>query len=92
MIEGKPLDKGTYGLHMIPDVNEWTIIFSKSSTAWGSFSYDQSEDALRVTVKPRVTDMHNALTYDFDQLQSNSAVVELTWEDRGPVQGFGQRA
>jgi hypothetical protein len=36
--------------------------------------------------------MHNALTYDFDQLQSNSAVVELTWEDRGPVQGFGQRA
>src|SRR5271167_1390215 len=29
-IEGKPLDKGTYGLHMIPDANEWTIIFSKA--------------------------------------------------------------
>ncbi len=80
MIEGKPLDKGTYGLHMIPNADEWTIIFSKSATAWGSFSYDQSEDALRVNVKPRANDMHNALTYDFDQLQPDSAVVELEWE------------
>jgi len=80
MIEGKPLDKGTYGLHMIPNAEEWTIIFSKNSTSWGSFTYDQAEDALRVTVKPRTTDMHDALTYDFDQLQPDSAVVELEWE------------
>jgi Protein of unknown function (DUF2911) len=79
-IEGKLLDKGTYGLHMIPDANEWTIIFSKNSTSWGSFTYDQPEDALRVTVKPRAADMHNALTYDFDQLQPDSAVVVLEWE------------
>jgi tetratricopeptide (TPR) repeat protein len=79
-IEGKPLDKGTYGLHMIPNPNEWTIIFSKAATAWGSFSYDQAEDALRVTVKPRTADMHNALTYDFDQLQPDSAVIVMEWE------------
>src|SRR5260370_42014728 len=36
MIEGKALDKGTYGLHMIPAAGEWTIIFSKNSTSWGS--------------------------------------------------------
>jgi tetratricopeptide (TPR) repeat protein len=80
MVEGKPLDKGTYGLHMIPNADEWTIIFSKNSTSWGSFTYDPAEDALRVTVKPNPTDMHNALTYDFDQLQPDSAVVELQWE------------
>src|SRR5580692_2330061 len=79
-IEGKALDKGTYGLHMIPNADEWTIIFSKNSTSWGSFTYDQAEDALRVTVKPTTADMHNALTYDFDQLQPDSAVVELEWE------------
>src|ERR1700677_412648 len=79
-IEGKLLDKGTYGLHMIPNADEWTIIFSKNATSWGSFTYDQSEDALRVTVKPTTTDLHNALTYDFDQLQPDSAVVELEWE------------
>jgi len=79
-IEGKPLDKGTYGLHMIPNADEWTIIFSKNSTSWGSFTYDQSEDALRVNVKPKAADMHNALTYDFDELKPDSAVVELEWE------------
>ena len=51
-VEGKPLPAGTYGLHMIPDKDQWTIIFSKNSTSWGSFSYDEKEDALRVTVKP----------------------------------------
>jgi tetratricopeptide (TPR) repeat protein len=79
-IEGKPLDKGTYGLHMIPNADEWTIIFSKNATSWGAFTYDQAEDALRVTVKPKAADMHNALTYDFSDLQKDSAVVELEWE------------
>src|SRR6202521_1832119 len=79
-VEGKPLDKGTYGLHMIPAADEWTIIFSKNSTSWGSFTYDEKEDALRVTVKTKAADIHNALTYDFDDLQKDSAVVELEWE------------
>jgi len=79
-VEGKPLDKGSYGLHMIPAAGEWTIIFSKNSTSWGSFTYDEKEDALRVTVKPKAADIHNALTYDFDDLQKDSAVVELEWE------------
>jgi hypothetical protein len=79
-IEGQPLDKGVYGLHMIPGENEWTVIFSHAATSWGSFTYKQAEDALRVTVKPQPADMHNALTYDFDQLTPTSAVVELEWE------------
>jgi Protein of unknown function (DUF2911)/Tetratricopeptide repeat len=79
-IEGQPLAAGTYGLHMIPTQNEWTIAFSKMSTAWGSFTYDPAEDALRVTVKPAATDFHEALTYDFDDLRPDSAVVTLRWE------------
>lgn len=80
MIEGKPLPAGTYGVHMIPTEGDWTVIFSKMHTAWGSFSYKESEDALRVTVKPQPTEMHNALTYDFDQLQPDSAVVVMSWD------------
>jgi Protein of unknown function (DUF2911) len=79
-IEGQPLDKGTYGLHMIPGENQWTVIFSKMSTAWGSFTYKQDEDALRVTVKPQATEFHDALTYDFDDVKPDSAVVILRWE------------
>jgi Protein of unknown function (DUF2911) len=79
-IEGKPLDRGTYGLHMIPGENEWTVIFSKVSSAWGSFTYKESEDALRVTVKSQTTEPHDALTYDFDQLKTDSAVATMRWD------------
>lgn len=79
-IEGKALAKGTYGLHMIPGENEWTVIFSRNSTSWGSFTYDQSEDALRVTVKPQAAEFHEALTYDFDDVNPDSSLVTLRWE------------
>src|SRR5215472_6569516 len=55
-IEGQALDKGTYGIHRIPGESQWTVIFSKNSSAWGSVTYKQDEDALRVTVKPQPTD------------------------------------
>jgi tetratricopeptide (TPR) repeat protein len=55
-------------------------MFSKMSTAWGSFSYKQDEDALRVTVKPQTAEFHDALTYDFDDLKPDSTVVTLRWE------------
>jgi len=79
-VEGQTLAAGTYGLHMIPNENQWIVAFSKMNTAWGSFSYNQAEDALRVTVKPATSDFHDALTYDFDDLKADSAVVTLRWE------------
>lgn len=79
-IEGQALDKGTYGLHMIPGETEWTIIFSKTSTAWGSFTYKQDDDALRVKVKSQSAEMHDALAYDFDDVKADSAVVMMRWE------------
>ena len=79
-IEGQSLDKGTYGLHMIPNADQFTIIFSKNSTSWGSFTYNEKEDALRVSVKPQTAEMHNALTYDFDDVKADSTVVTMAWE------------
>ncbi len=79
-IEGQPLDKGTYGLHMIPGESQWTVIFSKDAKAWGSFSYKQEDDALRVTVKPQAAEMHDALAYDFDDVKPDSTLVTMRWE------------
>lgn len=79
-VEGKPLAKGIYGLHMIPNENEWTIIFSKNSSAWGSFTYKQDEDALRVSVKPQQAEMKEALAYEVDNVTPTSTVVALRWE------------
>ena len=79
-VEGQALDKGAYGLHMIPGEKEWTVIFSKNSASWGSFTYKQEEDALRVTVKPQPAELHDALAYDFDDVKPDSATVTMSWE------------
>ena len=83
-VEGKPLGKGTYGLHMIPNQDSWTVIFSKTNTAWGSYSYDQKEDALRVDVKPRpLAENKEALEFDFEDLKPTSTAVTMKWEKLG---------
>ena len=80
LIEDKPLAAGKYGLHMIPGEKEWTIIFSKNNSAWGSFGYKQEEDALRVTVTPIAAPFQEWLTYGFDNLAGKSATAFLLWE------------
>jgi hypothetical protein len=79
-IEGKPLPADTYGLHMIPNADTWTVIFSKMAVAWGSYTYNQSEDALRVDVKPHPTEMEEALEYEFEDLKPDSVAVTMKWE------------
>src|SRR5688572_7602843 len=64
-VQDKKLPAGRYGLHMIPGEQEWTIIFSKNSSSWGSFFYDQKEDALRVTTKAETAPFREWLTYEF---------------------------
>ena len=81
MIEGKPLPAGRYGLHMIPGPDEWTLIFSKNSGAWGSFFYEESEDALRVQVKPHKHDYREYLNYEFTARHASDATAELQWEE-----------
>ena len=80
-IEGKTLPAGRYGLHMIPGQDEWTIIFSKNSSSWGSFFYDPADDALRVTVKPHKNDYREWLTYEFTERKPAQATAELQWEE-----------
>lgn len=79
-VEGQPLPKGIYGLHMIPTADSWTVIFSKVSSAWGSYTYKQEEDALRVNVKPLQGEMEEALEFAFEDLTPDSAKIVLRWE------------
>lgn len=79
-IDGRPLAAGRYGLHMVPGEAEWTVIFSKNSTSWGSFYYNPAEDALRVKVKPAAGPFRDALTYEFNDLKQDGATIALAWE------------
>jgi hypothetical protein len=79
-VEGQPLASGIYGLHMIPGASSWIVVFSKNATSWGSFTYDSTEDARRVTVKPETIPLQEILTYDFDSPRSNSVILTMRWE------------
>lgn len=82
-IEGKDLKAGTYGLFLATAKDgAWTWIFSNNSTSWGSFYYDQKEDALRVDVTPTEAPYTEYLMYGFDDRLLNSAVAYLQWEKK----------
>ena len=76
-IDGKTLAKGTYALFTIPNEKEWIIIFNKNAKQWGAFDYKESEDALRVTVKPSKT---SSLVEKFNISIEGNKVV-LKWEN-----------
>lgn len=81
MVEGKPLKAGTYGLHMAMGADNVILIFSNQSEAWGSFSYEDKYDALRVNAKPVALDKSvEWLKYEFVDHREKSCVVAMQWE------------
>ncbi|MBD0353320.1 MAG: DUF2911 domain-containing protein, partial [Flavisolibacter sp.] len=80
-IEGKPLPAGKYGFFILYDPVEPTLIFSKNNTSWGSYYYDEKEDALRIKVKTQPLNNNvEWLKYEFMNQTENSATIALQWE------------
>jgi hypothetical protein len=80
IIEGKKLPAGAYGFFAMPGENEWTLIFNKVSDQWGAFTYNESEDALRIKVKPVANSNHEWLLYSFTDMTPTTAQLNLIWE------------
>ncbi len=80
MIEGKLLPAGKYGIHMIASKKEWVVIFNKKNDSWGSYAYDENEDALRITVMPEKAEHQEWLLYGFENLEGTKATAFLHWE------------
>jgi hypothetical protein len=80
MVEGSKLPAGTYGLFTIPGKTEWTFIFSKQATIWGSTAYKEEEDVLRVKAAPAEAPHCEWMHFMFADLAEDSARVILHWE------------
>jgi hypothetical protein len=79
-IEGKTVPAGEYGLFTIPGKNEWTIIINKGAQQWGSYTYKESDDLLRVKVKPvTLKDKVETFTIQFANVSPSSAQLQLVW-------------
>ncbi len=79
-VDGKPLAAGKYSIQMIPSKKEWIVIFNNVSEGWGSYDYDETQDALRVTVTPVEAPFEEWMRFGFDGLAGTSAVAFLQWE------------
>jgi hypothetical protein len=80
-VQGEKLTAGKYGLFMIPGQDEWTIVFSRDTDAWGAFWYDPAHDVLRVKTKAGKSDYHEFLSYEFTEREPAKATVALKWEE-----------
>ena len=80
-IGGKTVPAGTYGLHMLPiDKGAWSVILSSVASAWGSFTYDEKEDVVRVSATPKPAEFEERLEYRFENPTETSTDVVMTWE------------
>jgi hypothetical protein len=81
-IGGKDLKAGTYALFTIPGKDEWTIILSTNINQGGTGTYKESEDALRVNVKPKTMDATvETFLISLEDVQMNKAMIEIVWEN-----------
>jgi hypothetical protein len=80
-IDGKILPAGKYGFFIATGKEESTLIFSKNSTAWGSFFYNPLEDVLRVPCRQQVMEKSvEFLQYVFINQSESGATIALQWE------------
>lgn len=82
-VEGQSIPAGTYGLFIAPEKDgKAEVIFSTNSSSWGSFFYDPAEDQLKVTVTAQEIPQTERLTFDFVDIDAQSAVAVLDWEKK----------
>jgi hypothetical protein len=75
-VEGKTLPAGRYAFFVIPSKSgTWTIIFDKDPKQWGAYTYKESNDALRVTVKGKTVAKTESLVYTI-----NKKGFSLKWD------------
>lgn len=79
-VGGKTLAAGDYGLFTIPGKTEWIVILNTNSKGWGSFEYKESEDVVRVSVKPETTsNFTESFTINVDNITPETATICLKW-------------
>ncbi len=82
-VGGIALPKGTYALYTTPGAKEWSIVFYKNTSLWGTPGKDFLETDVaakfNVPVMP-LRDMVETFSMNFSNLRNNGADLEISWE------------
>ena len=81
VIEGKSIPAGTYSFYVLPEEDEWTLIFNSNWEGHGT-KHDAPADVLRITVVPSDAPHEEWLRYGFEDLEDDAALVYLHWEKK----------
>ncbi len=80
-VSGKIVPKGRYTLFCIPYENKWTIIINKDNFSWGSFTYNQKKDLMRVDIPVQASEENaEALTMYFEEKGTGANLV-MMWDN-----------
>ncbi|MCE3280692.1 MAG: hypothetical protein K0S44_2883 [Bacteroidetes bacterium] len=82
-VEGKEVPAGSYALYTTPNKDSWEIMLYKDLTLGGNVAdYKKENELIRFTVKPKtVSEKKETFTIDIADMTSNSANIELVWEN-----------
>ncbi len=77
LIGNQQLPAGKYGFFIIPKKEgDWVAIFNKKNDAWGAYSYNRDDDAIRVNVSPNwMEDNQEQLSFSVEEDQ-----IVFSWE------------
>lgn len=80
-IAGKELKAGKYGFFVIPNKEEWTVIFNTNWDQHGKDDYDENEDVLRFKVIPKISeDIQEHLEYKVTKTSNTEGTIKFAWE------------
>jgi hypothetical protein len=75
-VEGQKLVAGTYSFFVIPGESTSTFVFNKVAKQWGTYTYDDKQDVLRVQVSSQQSSsLEERLVYE---VKGDS--FEIRWE------------
>ena len=78
-IGGSKLAPGTYTLYAVPAVDAWTIVISKDTDVWGSYSYKEANDVVRVKASTMAAN---------DSIEAFS--IDCNYADKAIYMGWGK--
>ena len=72
---------GKYGFFVIPNEEEWTIIFNTNWDQHGKDEYDEKDDVLQFKVTPKISEeVQEHLEYKIIKTSDVSGTMSLSWE------------
>ncbi|MCS6968902.1 MAG: DUF2911 domain-containing protein [Cytophagales bacterium] len=80
IIGNKEIPAGAYGFFSIPSASEWTLILNRNYDQHLTDNYKESEDVVRIQVKPVEHPIVQRLTYSVEKISDKEGAIAVCWE------------